>query len=75
MKASNGLTSGIVLNELQSTGYIYFGFFFCYFLFFKVGRLGAGTATVTNDIADITEECRMAMEVDFAIFWLVPFCV
>lgn len=73
IKASNFLTTGIVLDERYVTRDIDFALFLGDPLLFFSHRCWAMSATIVDDVLDVSEERRMAVKDNLSVFWFVPF--
>jgi hypothetical protein len=70
VEAADGLSSAIILHELDGARYIDLALLLSGFLFFDRDRSRAVATAVTNHVVDGPKESRVTMKIDFAIFFV-----
>lgn len=75
MKATNGLSSRIVLEKSYLSRDVNFGLFFGGSEVLVRSGFGTVATAVVEDIQNTTKECRVSVEVSLAILGTVPLCL
>lgn len=75
VEGANCLTSGVVFDEGDFSGYVNLGFFFRDIVFFGGHWLWTEPTAIMDYVFSIPEERGMSMQGDLSIFTFIPFCI